>query len=209
MYKKSHAQLFFPKRQRLQRLSLETLIKNWMEETDLEDIWRMQHPDDKIYTWHRNRPSNIFCRLDFFLISFGLVENIAKSQINCGYKSDHSMISIAFIPHQNKRGTGFWKLNCSLLKDLDYIKTIKETIITTAEINHEANPNLLWDTIKMGVRGESIKYGSLKKKEMNNKIKHWEEKIQNQQKELYKEPGNLKALEELELAKNELNLIIE
>ena len=61
----------------------------------------------------------------------------------------------------------------------------------------------------MGVRGESIKYGSLKKKEMNNKIKHWEEKIQNQQKELYKEPGNLKALEELELAKNELNLIIE
>ena len=110
------------------------------------------------------------------------------------------MISIAFIPHQNKRGTGFWKLNCSLLKDIDYIKTIKETIITTAEINHEANPNLLWDTIKMGVRGESIKYGSLKKKEMNNKIKHWEEKIQNQQKELYKEPGNLKALEELELA---------
>ena len=47
------------------------------------------------------------------------------------------------------------------------------------------------------------------KKKMNNKIKHWEEKIQNQQKELYKEPGNLKALEELELAKNELNLIIE
>ena len=47
------------------------------------------------------------------------------------------------------------------------------------------------------------------KKEMNNKIKHWEEKIQNQQKELHKEPGNLKALEELELAKNELNLIIE
>ena len=44
---------------------------------------------------------------------------------------------------------------------------------------------------------------------MNNKIKHWEEKIQNQQKELYKEPGNLKALGELELAKNELNLIIE
>ena len=44
---------------------------------------------------------------------------------------------------------------------------------------------------------------------MNNKINHCEEKIQNQQKELYKEPGNLKALEELELAKNELNLIIE
>ena len=33
-------------------------------------------------------------------------------------------------------------------------------------------------------------------------MKHWEEKIQNQQKELYKEPGNSKALEELELAKN-------
>ena len=118
------------------------------------------------------------------------------------------MISIAFIPHQNKRGTGFWKLNCSLLKDLDYIETIKETIITTTEINHEANPNLLWDTIKMGVRGKSIKYGSLKK-EMKNKIKHWEEKIQNQLKELHKEARNIKALDELEFAKNELNRIIE
>ena len=44
---------------------------------------------------------------------------------------------------------------------------------------------------------------------MKNKIKHWEEKIQNQQKELHKEPRNIEALEKLEFAKNELNLIIE
>ena len=136
-------------------INSQTHIKNWMQKTDLEDIWRMQHPDDNIYTWHRNRPSNIFCRLDFFfLLSFGLVESIAKSQVNCGYKSDHSVISIAFIPHENKRETGFWKLNRDLLKDLDCIKTVKETIKTTAEINHEACPNLSRDTIKMGVRGD-------------------------------------------------------
>ena len=44
-------------------INFQTLIKNWMAETDLEDIWQMQHPDDKIYTWHRTRPSNIFCRV--------------------------------------------------------------------------------------------------------------------------------------------------
>ena len=52
----------------------------------------------------------------------------------------------------------------------------------------------------MAVWGES-KNMSLWQKELNNKTKHCEEKIQNQQNQSYKEQGNLKILEELKLAK--------
>ena len=50
------------------------LINNWMEETELVDIWRFQHPDSRRYTWCRRNPSPVFCRLDFFLVSYGITE---------------------------------------------------------------------------------------------------------------------------------------
>ena len=36
---------------------------------------------------------------------------------------------------------------------------MKETITDTMNMNKNANPNLLWDVVKMTVRGESSKYG--------------------------------------------------
>lgn len=104
----------------------QTLVKNWMDESDLIDIWRFQHPDNKIYTWHRKNPSKIFCRLDFFIISFGITEKIESSCIDYGYRSDHSLVGLNFIPHDNQRGKGLWKLNCSHLKDLEYVQLIKK-----------------------------------------------------------------------------------
>ena len=55
-------------------------------------------------------------------------------------------------------------MNCSHLREKEYVDLIKNTIKTTNEINREANPHVLWDVIKMAVRGESIKYGSKRKK---------------------------------------------
>ena len=155
------------------------LINNWMEETDLIDICRFQHTDSRVFTWHRKRPYPIFCRLDFFLVSYGITENIETSNISPGYKSDHSLISINFFPIMCERGKGFWKLNCSHLKDLDYVKLMKETITDTINMNKNANPTLLWDVVKMTVRGESSKYGSKIKKKRDKQMENLENQIQN------------------------------
>ena len=138
-----------------------------MESTDLVDVWRVQHPNDLKYTWSRSKPTKMFCRLDFFLASHGLFDQIKSSSIIPGYDSDHSAVTLIIELNKIDRGKGYWKLNCSHLKNQDYIDLIKRTITTTAEINKDANPNLLWDTIKMSIRGESIKYGASKKKEIN------------------------------------------
>ena len=78
-----------------------------------------------------------------------------------------------------ERGKGFWKLNCSHLKNLDYVKLMKETITDTINMNKNANPNLLWDLVKMTVRGESIKYGSKIKKKRDKQMENLENQIQN------------------------------
>ena len=50
----------------------QAVVHNYMEETELVDIWRFHHPNDFRFTWHRRNPTKISCRLDFFLTNFGL-----------------------------------------------------------------------------------------------------------------------------------------
>ena len=183
------------------------LINNWMEETELTDIWRFQHPDSRKYTWYRKNPQPVFCRLDFFLVSYGITENITKSDIHPGYKSDHSLVSIIFKPFLNPRGRGFWKLNCSHLKDIEYINRVKLTIQNVCETNRDANPNLLWDVIKTAVRGESIKYGAQKKKLIDNEMMTVERKIKDLEENLQDNDDNRKW-DQLYSYKEKLNELI-
>ena len=68
------------------------IICEWMNNTDLIDIWRHMHPDSLTYTWSQKRPTRVFCRLDFFLISTSLVDDIVSSKIVPGFRSDHSAV---------------------------------------------------------------------------------------------------------------------
>ena len=180
------------------------VIQTWMEETDLIDIWRLKNPDDFKFTWKRINPKpGIFCRLDYFLVSFGLVDKVIESAITPGYKTDHSAITLSLDTNDNKRGPGFWKLNTSYLNDTDYTHLIKDTILQTVRDNEGANAKLLWDTMKCKIRGASIKFSSDKKKSKKNKIEIYEKKLQFFEQKLIVEntQENINRIEEI---KNEL-----
>ena len=153
------------------------VILNWMEDADMVDIWRRQHINARQYTYHTTHPYDIWCRLDFYLVSFGLIQSIHKSSITHGYLSDHSSVRIILVTSMDPRGPGFWKLNTSVLEDAEYVAKIKEAIQNTVKDNVNADPLLLWDTIKLQCRGNSIEYCSRKKKEKRNKIKEMEKQI--------------------------------
>ena len=189
-------------------INAQKVLKLWMEETDLVDIWRFKHQTEYKYTWFRRRPSLICCRLDYFLVSFGMVDFVAKADINYGFKSDHSSINLRLNLSSHKRGKGFWKFNCSLLYDQDFVKTIKDTIANTAADNEGANSNLLWDTIKCSVRGECIKYSTSRKRNKLNRITEMEKKI-NQLENDYKKHQNTQIEDELNTTKLELQKLIE
>ena len=140
------------------------LLLEIINEYNLTDIWRLQHPDKKQYTWHSSKKPHISSRLDYFLVSSCLNNNTNKSNIKAGYRTDHSAISLSIDFINKKKGPGTFKLNNSLLLENEYQTLIRNNIKDIAEINKDANPKVLWETIKGTIRNETIKYAAYKKK---------------------------------------------
>jgi len=91
---------------------------------------------------------------------------IKSANISTGYKTDHSLIEIKIATHSNRRGPGFWKLNTSLLTEIDYVNQIRAVIKNTQEEyknDSSVNDALMWEMIKLKIRQYSLKYSAIKK----------------------------------------------
>ena len=96
-------------------------IEFLQSELDLHDIWRVKNPTKRSYTWSQSSPL-IFSRLDYWLISNSLSDNVCQVDMISAIKTDHSAIVIQLQDVEDKvKGPGFWKLNCSLLNDTEYV----------------------------------------------------------------------------------------
>ena len=94
------------------------------DEHDLVDIWRIQNPSSKGFTWSQNLPK-ILCRLDYWLISNNLQDSVSVTNIIPAIKTDHAAISLDFnISRNHIKGPGYWKMNCSLLDDDNYQREV-------------------------------------------------------------------------------------
>ena len=81
---------------------------------DLLDIWRLRNPLVKRFTWRQKNPI-IQRRLDFWLVSNDLQEDIESVDILPSIKSDHSAIVLSINGiDENNRGPNVWKSNASL-----------------------------------------------------------------------------------------------
>ena len=97
------------------------------EDLSLVDPFRELHEQMKRYTWRKPTPIKQ-ARLDFFLITENLMPSVQKVDILPSYRSDHSTVVLSIKINEFKKGSGLWKFNNSLLKDSEYIKTIKNCI---------------------------------------------------------------------------------
>ena len=167
------------------------LVKQKCAELNLHDIWRMMNENKKQFTWRKNNPVKC-ARLDFFLISESLLNKTVSCDIIPSYRSDHSRVLLKLNLIGQPRGKGFWKLNCSLLKDMKYLemvkKVIQETISSYAcpvysesyvdspecrqHIQFTINDALFLETLLMKIRTETISYSIRRKKERTEKDKH-------------------------------------
>ena len=159
------------------RLSRGCLTEN-MENLNLIDIWRSINPDKRQYTW-RQRNTNIACRLDYFLISLNLGNSVKNVNISNGFRSDHSFIIIEIAQNIVDRGPGYFKLNTSLLLDKFYVEKIKNLITSKIQVYRQQNveTDLLWETLKSDIRGETIKFASNKKRMHEKRVKEIETEL--------------------------------
>ena len=170
-------------------------IIEMMGNLNLVDIFRSLHPDKKSYTWRRFN-SNQQARLDYFLVSEDLVQEVKEISSSCKYRSDHTPIIIDINRNAFKREKTFWKFNNRLLYDKDYISLVKEEIkrtkqqycvlvydinsvdkIQPADLALQIDDDLFLETVLMNIRGKTIAYSSKKKKEENLKEQELEKRI--------------------------------
>ena len=137
----------------------------FIETYDLIDAIRFQHPDKKIFTRVQRTPP-VLTRIDHWLISSHLVNCLKTALALPGIKSDHSIILLHICSNSDQRGRGFWKFNSTLLKDIDYVKSISDMISTLkVKTSEMTNKHLRWDYIKTELRGFTLQYSSRKNKE--------------------------------------------
>ena len=190
-------------------------VEDIMLKYDLVDIWRIRNPNSKKFSWRQKSPV-IQRRLDYWLISDLLQDNVAKVDIVTAIRTDHHAITLEIDSlNDQQRGPSFWKFNNSLLDDTLFVERLRENFPKCIdEINfcddsrieaHELiskhllsftllktvpdDSRIEWDWIKFKIRGESISYSKLKAKERRNRIQTIE--------------NRLKMCEEIESAKTE------
>ena len=146
-----------------QRKSVVKCIDCLQNELDLVDIWRIKNPNTKSYTWSQNSPK-IFCRLDYWLISNNLNDLVKSTGIFSAIRADHDAITLDI---EELKGSGFWKMNCSLLVDEEYVNSVTEMIpIWTAEgrkVLSDDRSTLDW--IKYNIKHPAILHSNKKTKE--------------------------------------------
>ena len=104
---------------------------------------------------------------------------VKNTDIKPGYKTDNSLNTLSINLHVNPRGPGYWKLNTSLLSEIEYIEWIKSAIAVVQkeyENDNNVDDSLLWEMIKLKVRESSIRYVKRKKTLMKNQ----EAKLENE-----------------------------
>ena len=163
----------------IERKSVTSCIDCLKSELDLVDIWRIKNPDTKSFTWSKKSP-RIFCRLDYWLISNNLTDSVQLTDIIPAIRTDHDAIFLEIggnLDHVG-RGPSYWKLNCSLLDDEEYINSTTEMIpVWIAEGREElSDDRCVWDWVKYNIRAHAIRHSSRKAKQR----KETETKLQNE-----------------------------
>ena len=153
-------------------------VEDMIIEHDLVDIWRIRNPTDTRFTWRQKSPL-IQRRLDYWLISNDLQEDVESVEIITAIKSDHSAIALSINGlDENERGPSFWKFNSTLINDQEYCNLLRSEYKNWLEEFKEVNDKrVLWDLIKYKIRQRTIIYSKAKARKKREKVKHLEESL--------------------------------
>ena len=146
------------------------------ESYGLCDIWRVRNMKSKQFTFTQQHSSGfIQRRLDYIFISNTLQELVTATEILTPISTDRSPVIFSLSEGNDcLRGKGFWKFNCSLTKDQNYINEIKKLARSFCTTNESLyNRQLKWELLKYEVLKFTINYTKQKLKKNGNNVQIW------------------------------------
>lgn len=136
------------------RQSYAQLLRNFMEEYHLADVWHSKNPQSTRGTFHRG---NYTATLDYLFIPEFLLSSVTAIDILPEPLSDHSSLQLDFKLTTQKRGPGFWRFNNQLLSNPVFIQEMREHLIEAQQADL-SNPNARWEWIKFKARSFAISF---------------------------------------------------
>ena len=178
-------------------------VEDIMMNYDLVDIWRIRNPNSKKFSWRQKSPI-IQRRLDYWLISDLLQDDVSKVDIVTAIRTDHPAIILETDSlDDQRRGPSFWKSNNSLMDDALFVERLRVNFPKWLdEINFCDDLRMKWDWMKYKIREESISYSKLKAKERRNRIQTIENRLKVCEEKIAESPTQ-ENLANLESAKTE------
>ena len=149
------------------KLYIESVSKllSVMSEIDLCDIHRVKKPDSKRFTWRR-KSSFKQRRLDFFLLSDCLQDNVESVEIIPSVGTDHSCLLMKLRQtYQDARGRSYWKFNNSLTQDRYFVNFLESKIPSFEREASFGDQISKWEFIKYKCREACTTYSIQKAKE--------------------------------------------
>ena len=179
------------------------IAEDMSAELDLLDIWRIRNPTVTRFTWRQKKPI-IQRRLDYWLVSYSLQDDINSVDIKSSIKSDHSAITLSINGLDDlEKGPNFRKFNSNLVNDSAYCELLTtEYANWLKEFKEVQDKRVLCDLIKYKIRQQTIRYSRTKARERRAKRKSLEEDLEECAEKCDSDP-NTKNLEELECFQTE------
>lgn len=140
------------------------VLNNLIKSRNLVDIWRVQHPTDKDYSFYSHVHKS-YSRIDYFFVDSNLISQVTNTKYHNILISDHSPLTMSLnlsLPKQ----TYSWRFNPSLLADKKFTDLITTRLKDFIEINDngEVSDSTLRETLEVVTRGYIISYESTVKR---------------------------------------------
>ena len=133
------------------------------EKFSLLDIWRIQNPKTKCFTFTQHHTTGfIQRRLDYFFISNQLQETVRKTDTLAAFTSDHYPLIFNLSMNQDEtRGKGLWKFSNSLALNSDFVDKMLANTQKNLDKENLTDDQARWEYIKYEIRKFSIKLSKL------------------------------------------------
>ncbi|CAG5947255.1 unnamed protein product, partial [Menidia menidia] len=153
-------------------------IQVLMKDNGLIDIWRMVNPSKREYSFYSHCHKS-YSRIDFILMSNGLINDVIDCKINAISLSDHAPVELCVKIHPEKLKRGRWRMNTSILQNDIFQKELAIDLSSFFEINMGSTDSvaMVWEASKAYIRGKIIAHTSRIKKEHTNTVKKLEAEL--------------------------------